>query len=359
MASSRVLLLLAAAAVLMRAQSAVAARPALVSDALRADAGIARLDEQEAVVVEMVMIEPLSVVDDQRCECADCMRAGALLRSATNDAAIDAMLGFAAQQCGGCPRCEGSARALVMTGVRWLAASWSESVAPEKMCEGVHPRCGEFLQQEIRLESHASLAAHASVGDSTTCAMCTFVVDQVKVTLNDTEVQIKVTLNDTEVQKTIMEKALEVCAELPFDLKGSCENLTKTYEPVIITWIEKVDAATLCGLAGACLFRALPAPVMPRGLTAHLADAHARLQALSGNANDACDMCQMAAIEAHSLITNPTVQADLTNYTHAMCGLFGGPFTTMCDDYVNQYAPSVFDAAEKYLNPTMCTDLGE
>jgi hypothetical protein len=30
-------------------------------------------------------------------------------------------------------------------------------------------------------------------------------------------------------QKTIMEKALAVCAELPFDLKASCTNLTKTY----------------------------------------------------------------------------------------------------------------------------------
>ncbi|GFR40064.1 hypothetical protein Agub_g604 [Astrephomene gubernaculifera] len=77
-----------------------------------------------------------------------------------------------------------------------------------------------------------------------------------------------------------------------------------------------------------------------------------------GAANDACDYCKMAVIEAHSLVSNPAVQAEMLNYTLAVCGQFPS-FAEPCKLYVTMYAPLVFQLLEQYLVPdAVCAQTG-
>ncbi|KXZ44347.1 hypothetical protein GPECTOR_69g440 [Gonium pectorale] len=74
--------------------------------------------------------------------------------------------------------------------------------------------------------------------------------------------------------------------------------------------------------------------------------------------NDACDYCKMAVIEAHSLISNPSVQAEVLNYTLAVCDNFPN-FAQPCKTYVAVYAPLVFSLLEQYLVPDqLCAQTG-
>jgi len=290
---------------------------------------------------------------DNRCPCMDCIAAGELVQAVTSDAAVEAALGFARQQCGGCPVCEHTAASGIPSFARWLAASW-ELQPPSRMCEGASEKCGSHPQLLAAKRMRSHHLTSPLVGDPTTCAMCAFVVDQVKVLLND-----------TKTQEAIKEKLLVVCAQLPAELSANCNDLVNTYEPVIVDWIEKVDTTSLCAMAGACLVaRTSPPPRLPARLVAALAKARenavgaAATSGGGGVPNDSCDVCQMAVIEAHALVTNPTVQADLVNYTHDLCGLIAGPFNMTCNAWIDEYAPATFDALEKYLTPQLCTDIG-
>ncbi|GFH19804.1 sulfated glycoprotein 1 [Haematococcus lacustris] len=66
----------------------------------------------------------------------------------------------------------------------------------------------------------------------------------------------------------------------------------------------------------------------------------------------------MAVIEAHSLISSPSVQAEAIDYTKGMCDSFPS-YADLCKQYVDTLAPMVFRMLAQYLQPDMvCTELG-
>ena len=149
-------------------------------------------------------------------------------------------------------------------------------------------------------------------------------------------------LNDTKTQKIIIDDALQVCSSLPSDVQKGCNDLVTTYEPIIKDYIVSSSSSAVCLLIGACITPTLKPAIAPStgqkptriGLKQ---SAESRLfsslrktivssdQARSSSsvATDYCDQCKMVVLEAHSLITNPTVQASILNYTKQVCDLAG------------------------------------
>lgn len=195
---------------------------------------------------------------------------------------------------------------------------------------------------------------------SATCTMCTYVLDKVKLTLND-----------TAIQATIKEKALEMCGSLTADLAAECTSLVETYEPLVTQFIVEADSGHVCSLLGACTASSAPSPwysVSSSALRLALQEWMDRIQrrmegaaatALAPSPNDACDVCKMSVIEVHSLVNNPSVQASVVNFTKSLCAVFGDSYTATCQQYVDVYAPELFNLLEKFLrSDELCFDLG-
>uniref|UniRef100_A0A7S0RWN7 Saposin B-type domain-containing protein n=1 Tax=Chlamydomonas leiostraca TaxID=1034604 RepID=A0A7S0RWN7_9CHLO len=197
--------------------------------------------------------------------------------------------------------------------------------------------------------------------DSGECAICKFLVGQVKTMAVDPATQAR--MNET---------ARAVCGALPADIAGVCNSLWDTYEPLILTFLDRASPDDLCALAGLCMnslvvrtaelrFMTIAAP-MPGLAPALSAVGQARMVAQGAPVGlplgDSCDTCRMAVIQAHALIANPSVQANLVNYTKALCESFQS-FSDACKLYVDEYSPLVFSLLQQYLSPdSLCAEIG-
>eukprot|EP00195_Chlamydomonas_chlamydogama_P008611 CAMPEP_0202892336 /NCGR_PEP_ID=MMETSP1392-20130828/2055_1 /ASSEMBLY_ACC=CAM_ASM_000868 /TAXON_ID=225041 /ORGANISM="Chlamydomonas chlamydogama, Strain SAG 11-48b" /LENGTH=397 /DNA_ID=CAMNT_0049576233 /DNA_START=195 /DNA_END=1388 /DNA_ORIENTATION=- len=248
-------------------------------------------------------------------------------------------------------KCHNLAQGLLPVILQWLKAT----ATPATLCSDAGV-CGSAVSQFTTPVNKPALLLPR---DSVTCGMCKYVVGKAQAALND-----------TSVQDSIKNKALEVCGTLPKELADGCTDFVNTYEPAIASFIEKADVDEVCMLIGACMEGFIarvgaPAALPERAalLLKALADVGGlkarRPQPLGGMLGDSCDVCKMAVIEAHSLITNPSVQADLLNYTKALCDTVGATFADACKAYVDDYAPAMFDLLAKYLTPDeLCVNLG-
>ena len=180
---------------------------------------------------------------------------------------------------------------------------------------------------------------------------------------------VKKLLNDTQTQKIIINDALQVCSSLPSDIQTGCNDLVTTYEPIITDYIVSSSSSAVCLLIGACIAPTTKPAIAPSdpigkkvkvGLKQSeesrlfarlrktiLASSKARS---SSAATDYCDQCKMVVLEAHSLITNPTVQSSILNYTKQVCDLAGPTVGPTCDQLADMYVPVFFDLLEKAFN---------
>ncbi|GAX84293.1 hypothetical protein CEUSTIGMA_g11715.t1 [Chlamydomonas eustigma] len=281
--------------------------------------------------------------------CNVCLRAVRVLDNSITDTSMDAMVSLVGNNI--CTAlavgkkvdtCRSMSSLLLPAFSRWFKAAAS----PAHLCSAPSA-CGLKLQST----PHHNQVLQRVSGGGPLCALCSFVMDQ-----------MKIALNSTSVQQTIMEKAQEICHSLPADIGTSCIDFVQTYEPLVTQFIESVDSAQMCLLIGACLDGAVlkAPPPLPDSVIRALAALPDVNAMYTGAANDACDVCKMAVIEAHSLVTNPTVQSDLVNYTKALCDLVGGSaLSETCREYVDTYAIEVFKLMDKLLTPDqLCTQLG-
>lgn len=244
---------------------------------------------------------------------------------------------------GDSPKCYNIAEGLLPMVVQWFRAT----ATPATLCSAAGV-CGVSLQEDRRLNRPA-LRVH----DNNECAMCQFVVTRVKTAVDD-PVAIE----------HVKKKALEVCLSLPGQLAQGCTEFVNTYEPLIAQFLDSVDPEQLCELLGVCMEKltkvqlpALPASLV-RGLETvqTIQSAHSMMGVAPSN--DPCDVCKMAVIEAHSLVSNPAVQQDIVNYTKALCESFPS-FADACKIYVDEYAPLVFSLLNQYLVPDqLCMEIG-
>ncbi|MEW5311676.1 MAG: hypothetical protein WDW38_003371 [Sanguina aurantia] len=240
---------------------------------------------------------------------------------------------------GDSPKCRNLAEGLLPVLIQWFRAGST----PARLCSAVGV-CSAASLADPTL-SQPMLA----VADDTQCSMCKFVGNTIK----DTAVSAEADAIDI---------AHQGCDKLPMELADGCDKYIDKYEVIISTFIDSLDVEQLCAMTGSCpeTWAALRPASLPASFILAMQPALARYQAaLAGGAsNDACDVCQMAVIEAHSLIANPTVQQDLLNYTEAICA--GLPtYAAECKVYVDQYAPVLFALLEQYLVPQqLCASLG-
>lgn len=247
-------------------------------------------------------------------------------------------------------KCKNLAEGLVPVIMQWFQASST----PLELCSAAGA-CS-LVAQASTLKINKPLHR---VGDSGECAICKFVVGE-----------IKVLISDTETMKNVNEAAHATCASLPKDIADICHTMWDTYEPMFISFINTASPDDLCALSGLCwdsllarttAVRAAVSPV-PALAPALRAVGQARLVAQSRavgiQVGNACDTCRMAVIQAHMLIASPDVQASMVNYTKTMCEGFEA-FADTCKMYVDQYSPLVFSLLQQYLSPdTLCTDIG-
>ena len=188
-------------------------------------------------------------------------------------------------------------------------------------------------------------------------------------------------MNNSKTQQVIIADALQVCSALPTDLSTGCNDLVNTYEPIITDYIVSSSSAAICLLIGACVSPATDKASITTTLKPMLGlkqSAESRLfasirkaivsnghvaaagQMAGSSATDYCDQCKMVILEAHSLITNPTVQSSILNYTKQVCDLAGPTVGPTCDQLADMYVPVFFDLLEKAFNSPdeICSMIG-
>lgn len=189
------------------------------------------------------------------------------------------------------------------------------------------------------------------VHDSAQCAMCKFVLEAVKESIDQPS-----TADEIEKQ------ALQACQLLPASFRDACAGFVEVYEPMLFRAINATDVEELCSEAGACpaAYLAVPPPPMPAALVSAFERAVAPLQrrAQPNALFDACDTCKVIVAETHALLAKPDTQQQLMEYAKQACQVFPA-LKEQCTMYVDQYAPLVYGVMLTYLQPdALCGELG-
>ncbi|PNW87014.1 hypothetical protein CHLRE_02g105200v5 [Chlamydomonas reinhardtii] len=303
-------------------------------------------------------------------------------------------------------QCHNLAEGLLPTVIQWLRAS----ATPASLCGGAGV-CGAVLAQVPELNKPSLV-----VRDSTQCSLCKYVVTLVREAVNSTATLEKIEQAALQACSALPAELASTCtdfvntyapmiaqliesmdADTVCGLAGVCMEAAAAVPPPAL------PASLVRILAGVKSLHRPPPPHMmlvlaalgvpppksmpgmmggPGGPDGHVHGPGGHMHGrdmqqmgpgsgpimpfggppphfcLAGALNDACDYCKMAVIEAHSLVSNPTVQAEVVNYTLAVCEQFPS-FTTACKSYVAMYAPLVFTLLEQYLVPdTLCAQTG-
>ncbi|GIL71502.1 hypothetical protein Vretimale_2616 [Volvox reticuliferus] len=326
-------------------------------------------------------------------------------------AATDFLVDFVEKQI--CPhmgnkaQCHNLAEGLLPTVVQWIRAS----ATPASLCSSAGV-CGAALLQVPSLNKPA-----LRVRDTTECAMCKFVVRTVQMQLENSQVMEEVKTIALQICGDLPDELAEGCTDFVNNYASMITELVEEIDPetlcgLIGSCVEAfkasppppIPAALMQALAGSQLLRQPPPPPVfsvilglplpmfgPQGgpnmmgIMAHggpgmgmrpedqgsVGDTDQEQNQHSSKpwmpmmhngpdqfANDACDYCKMAVAEAHALVSNPQVQAEVRNYTKAVCDNFQA-FSEMCKAYVDMYSPLVFTLLEEYLVPeTVCAETG-
>lgn len=271
--------------------------------------------------------------------CDSCVLAVRVFEDFLCDAsAVDMTVEFFEKQI--CPitgqteQCDQLSEVLVPVALEYLRAS----ITPSEMCSSAGV-CGA---QSVAVKEKPRLRLRST---DLECPLCTFIIGQ-----------LQAAMADPATQTSIMDAAEKICSHLPAEVAAGCTSFVDTYEPVIVAYIDSVNATDLCNMVGACTASWAtnrPAPLTP-GVVKTMAAVYKALKPFSASnvgvvpSNDLCDNCKLSVIEAHSLITNPAVQSDIVMYAKVICDTVGGG--DMCKSLVDAYAPSLFATLAQALN---------
>ncbi|KAL6754429.1 hypothetical protein V8C86DRAFT_2703702 [Haematococcus lacustris] len=259
---------------------------------------------------------------------------------------------------GSAEQCQAAAEALLPVAIEYLR----QSTSPAQLCaaSGV---CATHSLQASRAQAKArAWLQRAAQRDSPGCSMCEYVVTKVKEEVDD-----------PATLEQLLAKALQACTVLPPELAATCTDLVTNYGSLLMGLVEQLDPVSSCAAVGLCTTRMLAAsgattlPPLPPALISHLGRVRGALQA--GRAASAalgplaagnmCDMCRLTVLEVHTLVSNPAIQAEVVNYTKALCTSLGASMVDTCRDYVDLYSPMVFNMVEQYLAPDpLCQAMG-
>lgn len=278
----------------------------------------------------------LSIKDDNMCQ--TCKWSVRIVEDALCDpAATDFAVHFVEQHI--CPalgdQCVAMADSLIPVAVEWFRAF----VSPEQLC-GDAKVCPSTLLVPTSPKTRLPYALR----DTLDCALCKKVVA-------DTQASKADGLRKPETE------LFSSCTKLPAPLSSECKTLVQQRLGLLLPLLEHGSTTKVCELSAFCTswLANVQAPPFNSGVVALLS----KLQNLPrGAKNSACDNCKMAVLEAHSLVTNPSYQEDLTTYVKQLCTAW----TSMPDDcssYVDTYAPMLFSFLDQYLSgDTLCVVLG-
>ncbi|GLI59307.1 hypothetical protein VaNZ11_001161 [Volvox africanus] len=328
-------------------------------------------------------------------------------------AATDFLVDFVEKQV--CPhmgdkaQCHNLAEGLLPTFIQWIRAS----ATPASLCSSAGV-CGAALLQVPSLNKPA-----LRVRDTAECSMCKFVVRTVQVQLKNSQVVEEAKAIAVQICGDLPGELAEGCTDFVNNYAPMITELVEEMDPETVCGLigscveafkavppPPLPAALMLALAGSQLLRhpppppvfatllGLPPPVFdPQGgpgmmaFMAHAGPGMGMRPEEKGSAdntdpelnqhsskpwwppmmlhngpdqfaNDACDYCKVAVAEAHALVSNPQVQAEVRNYTKTVCDNFPA-FADMCKAYVDMYSPLVFTVLEQYLVPeTVCAETG-
>ncbi|KAJ9532790.1 hypothetical protein QJQ45_010900 [Haematococcus lacustris] len=260
---------------------------------------------------------------------------------------------------GSAEQCQAAAEALLpgerVAGSTRVAIEYlRQSTSPAQLCaaSGV---CATHPLQASRAQAKARVwLQRAAQRDGPGCSMCEYVVTKVKEEVDD-----------PATLEQLLAKALQACTVLPPELAATCTDLVTNYGSLLMGLVEQLDPVSSCAAVGLCTTRMLAAsgattlPPLPPALISHLGSVRGALQAGRAAAaalgplaaGNMCDMCRLTVLEVHTLVSNPAIQAEVVNYTKALCTSLGANMADTCRDYVDLYSPMVFNMVEQYLAP--------
>lgn len=272
--------------------------------------------------------------------CQTCKWSVRILEDALCDpAATDFAVQFVEQHL--CPalgdQCVALAEGLIPVAVEWFRAF----VSPDQLCSngGVCPKPGPVLA------TNPTKTIPKALRDTMNCPICEFVVKEVKTSINPATAE------------QVAERLLAACAKLPAELVDDCTDFVQQYSTQILTFIETAEPRKVCQLAGLCTAWLAGIEIPP--VTPGVVLLSGKLQTVYySSSNSVCDNCKMAVIEAHSLVTNPSIQADITTYVKQLCTSVTS-LPDDCSSYVDTYAPMLFSMLDQLLSSdSLCVQLG-
>ncbi|KAJ8022464.1 Prosaposin [Holothuria leucospilota] len=150
---------------------------------------------------------------------------------------------------------------------------------------------------------------------------------------------VKTILSNATVQKMIIQELESVCNSLG-SFAPQCQQYVEQYGPMVLgIALQYFDPNMICSYTGFC--KAEDAP-----------------RKLLFVPNDLCSDCTTVAKDVITLLKDPNVQTAIVHQLENICDDLGslGP---QCRQYVDEYAPLVFNIALQYLTPsTVCSILG-
>ncbi|KAJ4459565.1 putative Proactivator polypeptide [Paratrimastix pyriformis] len=166
------------------------------------------------------------------------------------------------------------------------------------------------------------------------CAVCRWIL----VTLESW-----ISSNTTEAE---IEKMVEnVCTHLPKGISAQCDALVEEYGALIIDMlIQEADPNIICHKLGLCTENVLPpTPVVP-------APAENTIQ---------CAVCEWVLTELDTLIQENATEAEIEKIVEKVCTRLPASVRSMCDAFVEEYAPVVIELLVKETDPAkICTLIG-
>lgn len=146
-------------------------------------------------------------------------------------------------------------------------------------------------------------------------------------------------LSNTTIQKMIIDELNKVCNSLG-SFAPQCQLYVSQYGPMVLDLLAQYfDPDVVCVDIGLC--KAEDAP-----------------RKLRFAANDVCSDCTTVVQDVVTILENPDVQKAIIHQVEKVCDDLG-KVVPQCKQYVDNYAPLLFDLALQYLTPTaVCGALG-
>ncbi|XP_031158153.1 prosaposin isoform X1 [Sander lucioperca] len=192
-----------------------------------------------------------------------------------------------------------------------------------------------FPATKVESATDKSAKPMVRVRESSTCAICEFVMKQ-----------LETMLEDQKTEEEVIHAVEKVCTYLPSSLSAQCKDLIETYgEAIIELLLQETDPKTVCTVLALCndASRAyVPA-----------------LDQTRFKAGGYCQVCKMAVSYIDGILEKNATEAQIEEAVRKVCSFLPSSFQAECDQMIEQYEPVLIQLLLQMLDPDfVCMKVG-